>query len=298
MGRVLDAECTPRSPDRQIAELSATQHGVFSRSQAHAAGLSKDAIRRRVESARWRRLDRDVFVLEGSPMTRFATMMAACLSLWPDALASHLSAASLWQLPGFQTTTPIEISADRARRRRNPPYKVHWTEPIPDHDRTFVNAIPVTSLSRTILDIAGAVAPELLEEAVDDALRRRLASVSRLQWQLEKAGRRRGVADLRALLDSRDPTRAVPESVLETKVARILRKAKLPGLVAQYNVVVAGHLIARVDFAFPAAKVAVEADGYRWHSGRAQWQQDLERRNALTNLGWRVIHVTWEDLKR
>src|SRR5438270_9369463 len=54
------------------------------------------------------------------------------------------------------------------------------------------------------------------------------------------------------------------------------------------NVVVAGHLIARVDFAFPAAKVAVEADGYRWHSGRAQWQQDLERRNALTNLGWRV----------
>jgi len=103
---------------------------------------------------------------------------------------------------------------------------------------------------------------------------------------------------LRALLDSRDLTRAVPESVLETKVARILRKAKLPGLVAQYNVVVAGHLIARVDFAFPAAKVAVEADGYRWHSGRAQWQQDLERRNALTNLGWRVIHVTWEDLKR
>ena len=49
------------------------------------------------------------------------------------------------------------------------------------------------------------------------------------------AGRRRGVADLRALLDSRDPTRAVPESVLETKVARILRKAKLPGLVAQYK---------------------------------------------------------------
>ena len=158
--------------------------------------------------------------------------------------------------------------------------------------------MPVTTPSRTILDIAGQVTLELLEEAVDDAVRRRLASIPRLRWQVAIAGRRRGVAQLRGLIDARDPTARPSESVLETKVARILRKAKLPGLVAQYNIVVAGHLIARVDFAFPAAKVAVEADGYRWHSGRAQWQQDLERRNALTNLRWRVIHVTWEDLKR
>jgi len=237
-------------------------------------------------------------MLDGSPVTRLTRMMAACLSLWPDAFASHLSAASLWQLPGFEASAPIEISADKARRRRNPPYTVHWTAPIPAHDRASVNAIPVTSPSRTILDVAGLLLPELLEEAVDDAIRRRLTSVSRLRWQLEKAGRRRGVAELRALVDARDPSARPSESVLETKVARILRTAKLPGLVAQYDIVVAERVIARVDFAFPAAEVAVEADGYRWHSGRTQWQHDVERRNALTNLGWRVIHVTWEDLNR
>ncbi|HLW16870.1 MAG TPA: DUF559 domain-containing protein [Actinomycetota bacterium] len=119
-----------------------------------------------------------------------------------------------------------------------------------------------------------------------------------MRWQLANGGRRPSIQQLRALLDARDPNARPAESVLETKVARILRKAKLPRLVAQYDIGVAGRVFARVDFAFPAAKVAVEADGYRWHSGRSQWQQDLERRNALTNLGWRVIHVTWEDLKR
>jgi very-short-patch-repair endonuclease len=55
--------------------------------------------------------------------------------------------------------------------------------------------------------------------------------------------------------------------------------------------------LAIVDFAFPAAKLAIEADGYRWHSGRAPWERDLGRRNALTSLDWRVIHVTPRDVE-
>jgi very-short-patch-repair endonuclease len=103
---------------------------------------------------------------------------------------------------------------------------------------------------------------------------------------------------LRTVLDARDPSTRPSESVLETKVARILRKTKLPGLVQQHDVVVARRIVARLDFAFPAAKVAIEADGYRWHSGHTQWQRDLARRNVLTNLGWRIIHVTWSDLNK
>lgn len=53
-----------------------------------------------------------------------------------------------------------------------------------------------------------------------------------------------------------------------------------------------------VDFAFPASCLAIEADGYRWHSGRVHWEHDRERRNRLTLAGWRVIHVTWSDLSR
>ncbi|MGZ4209619.1 MAG: endonuclease domain-containing protein [Actinomycetota bacterium] len=64
----------------------------------------------------------------------------------------------------------------------------------------------------------------------------------------------------------------------------------------QYPVRDGAHLVAVVDFAFPSDLVAIEADGYRWHSGRARFQNDRARRNRLTTLGWRVIHVTWQDL--
>jgi very-short-patch-repair endonuclease len=75
-----------------------------------------------------------------------------------------------------------------------------------------------------------------------------------------------------------------------------LRRARIDGLVAQHEIRVRGRVVARVDFAVPAARLAIEADSYRWHSGRKNWQEDLARRNALTSLGWRVIHVTWGDL--
>ena len=53
----------------------------------------------------------------------------------------------------------------------------------------------------------------------------------------------------------------------------------------------------RVDFAYPAARVAIEADGFRWHSSRQQWDRDRARRNALTAMGWTVLNVTWAELR-
>ncbi len=54
--------------------------------------------------------------------------------------------------------------------------------------------------------------------------------------------------------------------------------------------------MAVVDFAWPDLRLALEADGFRWHSGRARFDRDRARRNELTLLGWRIIHVTWTDL--
>jgi hypothetical protein len=98
------------------------------------------------------------------------------------------------------------------------------------------------------------------------------------------------------LLAKRDPVHAIPESVLETRVLRVLTKAGLPTPASQFEIRDGDHLIARVDFAFPDLKLAVEADGYRWHSSRLRWDHDLARRNTLTALGWRVVHVTWAGL--
>lgn len=56
-------------------------------------------------------------------------------------------------------------------------------------------------------------------------------------------------------------------------------------------------MVARLDFAYPEILLAIEADGFRHHGDKAGWNRDLARRNALTALGWRVIHVTWDDLR-
>lgn len=77
---------------------------------------------------------------------------------------------------------------------------------------------------------------------------------------------------------------------------RLLLKAKLPLPSSQYKIRGEGRFLARVDFAYPDARLAIEVDGYRWHSGRQRWQRDLARRNVLTTLGWRVIHMTSTDL--
>ena len=103
---------------------------------------------------------------------------------------------------------------------------------------------------------------------------------------------------LRRLLASRARIRTVPQSVLETRVLRAFSRAGLPAPELQYPIRDGSRLIAVVDFAFPDAKLAIEADGYRWHSGRAKWEKDLGRRNALTALGWQVINVTSRSLER
>ena len=100
---------------------------------------------------------------------------------------------------------------------------------------------------------------------------------------------------LRSFLEARTGV-AVPESPLETRFLRLLRRAGLPKPIAQLEIRDRGRLIARVDFAYPEARLAIEVDGYRWHAGRARWEHDLRRRNAITAFGWRVVHVTSTDL--
>jgi very-short-patch-repair endonuclease len=298
MTRASDGYRTQRPQLRGLVSIAQSQYGVFSREQAMRCRVSDDVIRRRVEAGIWERVDSGIYRVVGSVSSWRQALMIVCFYFQATSIVSHGSAGAFWAMPGFVKKLPIEYIAERTRSRDVRRPGAHWIGPIPESDVQVVEMIRVTTPARTLLDVSQETPNQRLEEALDDALRRRLVRIKRLRDQLEAAGRRPGVAKLRALLDARDPAARAPESVLETKVARILRKARIPSLVAQHDIVAEGRLVARVDFAIPTARIAIEADGYGWHSGRAHWQRDLRRRNALTNLGWRVIHVTWDDLKR
>jgi very-short-patch-repair endonuclease len=232
--------------------------------------------------------------MSGVPRSWRQDVLAACLAAGEGAAASHHAAGCLWCLPGFEPIA-IEISVPRGRRPRPNGVRVHQVD-LPSADVTLVEAIPVTTPARTLLDLASVAPADTVEEALDDALRRRLVTVARLRWRLDELGPRRGVAIIRRFLNARSVPADGVQSVLETRLLRLIRRAGLPRPVAQHRVRDRGRLIAIVDFAYPEKRLAIEVDGYRWHSGRARWQRDLARRNALTRLGWRVIHFTAHDL--
>ena len=86
------------------------------------------------------------------------------------------------------------------------------------------------------------------------------------------------------------------ESPLERRFLKLVRAAGLPEPTAQHEIYAEDKLVARVDFAYPELRLGIEVDGYQWHSGRRRWARDLVRRNELTTLRWKVLHITFEDV--
>ena len=295
MGRVHGAETTQRSTDGVIARLAEAQYGVFSREQAKRFGATKGMMQRRVATGRWDQVSADVFRLTGTVPLWRQSLMAACLAWGEGAAISYRAAAALWRLLGFDVEI-VELSVPRGRRR-NAPGVIHRDTLLPG-DVSFVGPIPATTVTRTFIDLASTTPKNRLQEALDDALRKEIITISRLRRRVAamESERRGGVVLLREILDERDPTAAVPQSVFETRLLRCLRDAGLPHPRTQYEIYADRGLVAILDFAYPDVRLAIEADGYAHHSSRQAWEHDRRRRNALTLLGWRVVHVTWREL--
>lgn len=145
-----------------------------------------------------------------------------------------------------------------------------------------------TAPALTVLDLI----PELGDEAVDEALRRRVVTLGQLQAALALTPRRRGNTMRREILKD---SRSAPWSGLERRAHRVLREAKITGWVTNFPVVLGG-LNHYVDVAWPHLKLAVELDGFEHHGGREAFHHDRRRDAALTAAGWHVLHFSTETL--
>ena len=185
-------------------------------------------------------------------------------------------------------------------RRRLDGATVHRTHRTPPFFPTMVHGIVTAEVCLTLLNLAAVDSCERVEEAMEDAIARRLTSVRKLDWFLSRAGGR-GVAGsdvLRKLVDLRVTAADVPQSVMESRMNRLIRRAKLPLPIRQLSIRdAAGRVVARPDFAYPDQRLAIECQSYRWHFGRRKWHHDLERSNELTRLGWRILYFTWDQLR-
>jgi hypothetical protein len=175
---------------------------------------------------------------------------------------------------------------------------VHHTTRLPTDHCTAIRGVPCTTIERTLFDICGTLRELDAAIALDDALRRKLTTLPSLDRCLSQVARRgrNGSAVLRRLVRTREALLAVPESPLETEFLQLIARSGLPIPTPQFEVRHNGRFIARVDFAYPEQRLAIELDSYSFHSDQASWGRDRDRLSALSSISWRVKGVRKQQM--
>jgi hypothetical protein len=264
------------SPDLALADLAHAQHGVISVAQLLALGFGRSAIKNRVRTGRLHRVYRGVYAVGHSRIGYLGRCMAAVLACGAGAALSHRAAG---QLHGLRTGSWIEVTIPRGRHGPRG-IRLHETRRPPP--TAEVDGIPVTSLGRTLVDLADVVSRTRLEGAFADAERLRILDLREVQ----PIRGRRGTRNLEAVLGTL--MTADTEPGLERRFAAFLRDFGLPWPL--FNVLVEGIL---VDAFWPGPKVIVELDSYEYHGkARKPFEDDRGKSNALQLAGYTVIRVT------
>ena len=215
--------------------------------------------------------------------------MAAVLACGDGALLSHRCAAALWGLLPIRGGR-IHVTVDASGRSGRPGLAVHCAR-IRLEDRATRERIPVTSVARTLFDLAEVVDPGVLRRAFEAAERLRLLDLRAFDSLCEH---RRGRHGLRPMLDLLPGLRPAPEtrSELERRFLAFCRDARLPQ--PAVNVIVAGY---EVDALWSDRRLVVELDSYEFHRTRAAFERDRARDAALQLAGYRVLRLTARRLE-
>jgi very-short-patch-repair endonuclease len=284
--------------DHELFAFAASNDSVFTLADAAAAGLTEPEIRRRAAHL-WERVHAGVFRVPGAAPSWQGGLRAAVLAAGERAAASHRSAAGVFELPGARRDF-VEITCVRWERATRPGMVVHESRRLGVEDLQLVNGITVTRPERVILDLASVYpSADFLEKVIHAARRKRLITHSSTRAMFDRHARRglRGVKALRIALDRWSPNDRPSESDMETLLLQILRRHGLPDPVLQHEVRDAsGALVARVDAAYPQARIAIEYDSIQEHSDEFQLAKDARRRNALSAAGYRTLAARRADL--
>ncbi len=258
---------------------------MVTRTQLLGLGLSDDAIAWRVRSGWLRRVHSGVFSVGRQPLTLQAHFLAAVVSYGSRAVLSHRSAAVLWGV--LPSRGPrVDVTVQSGARGRGA-IVVH-RQPLGKEEITVRHAIPVTTPTRTFLDLAAVVSDREFERAIDEAAYLRL-DLSGLQ---PRPGRRGGARITRVLAEHQAGTTRTRSSMEEQMLA-LCRCHGLPA--PRVNQVVEGH---ERDFVWPAQRLVVETDGWQAHGTRQAFEADRLRDAHLLAAGWRPVRLTWKRLNR
>lgn len=242
-------------------------------------------------------MGRELVALAGAPPTWKQSLLVACWSTKPQAVASHRSAMRLWGMRSVDDE--LEVTVRYPRQPRISGAAVHRSVDLAPADISWVDGIPVTSPVRTLVDaglhfplkevrrmIYHAIATELVTPGVIADFRRRVGRQGR-----------NGVGAIDVVLDTLPLGAEDGESGPETELLAICERAGLPRPVPQAPVIVGGRRY-RIDLAYPEQRIAIEYDGFKEHTTPEQFARDRQRQNDLVLHGWVVLRFSAVDLGR
>jgi Protein of unknown function (DUF559) len=277
------------SIDRTIAELAERQHGVIARTQLRDAGISRDAIHHRLGRV-LHQVHKGVYASGHRRLTREGRWLAAVLAAGPGASLSHRAAAALLGLGAY---VHLEVTAPGTRRVR-PGIQIHSCR-LPPDEVTTERAIPVTTASRTILDLAAVVPANHVERAINEAEFRRLTDTLSLADLVARYPGRRGIQTVKQVLARLRHGATITRSELESRFLEFLRTTGLP-LPSPNTWLHLGERSIECDCVWHSQRLIVELDGHAGHHTAAAFERDRARDRALNAHGWRTIRVTWRQL--
>ena len=299
MGGARRGHGSPMHPD--LLRVAATQQNLFTTAQALAAGYPKAEVRLRQRRGEWVALRRGVMAPQqvvaaaeerasGLTLLRAA---AALLSLSCEGWASHRTAASAHGLPllGPQAV-PVVLTVERQHRRRVPGVELH-TARTPVSHRAVVDGLPLTSVARTLSDLARSESVGTAVVAADAAIRGGSCTVGDLLAVIHDCPTWRGIARTKRMLDLVDGR---SESPGESLSRLAFRSAELPMPDLQGELVLEGRRV-RVDFLWPAQRLVGEFDGRTKYGETDALWQEKQREDLIRRAGFSVVRWVWSDLQ-
>ena len=284
--------------DGTVALIADRQRGLITRAQASSIGLDSDRIQYRLDSGRWTQVHENVYRVGGAPDSVELRRLAAVLAVGPVAAVSHRAAAEmhgLWTL----ASPVVEITTTRDQSPELDVVVVHRLADLHPRWITVVDGVPCTTVARTLVDLGAVMSEPVVAECLDRARGRGLVTVSAVETARAGCGAA-GEARCRS-----DPSRPRASPCVRTGRGRVrgadgaglLAEQELPAAVPEYEVWTEfGAFVARVDFAYPELRLAIEVDGFAAHSSVDAFRRDRTRQNALVAAGWTVLRFTWTEV--
>ena len=262
----------------------------MTRAQLRAAGVSRHAISHAAKVGALHRVHRGVYIVGHLALAPFAKEAAALLACGDRAVISHRSAAHIW---GLVDAPPqlVDVTVVGRRCRPKEGVRIHTLSRIDDRDVRHEEGLWLTAPAHTLIDLAPDSSLDELERLISETRIKGLLPNGELERALERAGRRRGTARIRAYL-SAEEDEEYTRSKGERRMRQLLRAAGLP--LPRVNTRAAGY---EIDFLWEEERVIVEVDGFRFHGHRRAFERDRRKDMALTAAGYLVIRLTWNQLK-